>query len=414
MSLFSRAVEQRAMPWDSSVGWTDPAAIPPPDAFTRMTAGMAVTDQTALQVLIYLACLRLLSDTVSGLPLKQYKKLPVGSSKRKQLMEPAPLVADPFVGVEPQIGFFQTVMSLLMRGNAYLMVVARDYLGVPTMVKVLAPATVRVYREKGVKLYKVNNAEVDPADIIHIPWIILPGADVGINPIEYAAQDLGIALAAAEYGARFFSQGATPGGVLTTDKLLNKDQIVRIAKDMKREHGGIAQAHTPLILDAGLKWQQLTIPPEQAQFLLTRQAQRGEISSLLGVPPHLVGDAEKSVAGGKGVEETSLAFLTYAVRPIMMRIEAAFSRQLPRGQYVRFDAMEILRTNTLARWQAHAVGRSIGALNINDVRDLEDMDPIPGPEGNDYMAPLNSAQNGQGDANADPTSSSPQNGGTQV
>lgn len=388
MSLLRRAVQQRASALVGGVGWSDPAAIPPNSSWSRSSAGVVVNDQTALQVLTVLSCVRLNADTVAGLSRYAYRQ----QGRTRVVLDNQPgIVADPFDNCTPHEGMFQVMASLQLRGNAYLTMEAFDSTGYPTKLHVWEPNKVVCRWNGSQRAYWFDRHVVDPASVVHIRWITLPGAAVGINPIENAAVDLGLALATAEYGARFFSQGAQPSGVLSTEKLLTKEQVRRVAQDWAHNHGGIGNAHLPAVLDAGLHWEQLSVNPEQAQFLASREFERAEIAMMFGVPPHLIGDVDRTTSWGKGIEEQTLGYLNFGVRSFLSRIEQAWSMLLPRGTNVWHDTHDLLRTNLQARYAAYMLGRTGGWLSKNDIRRAEDLDPIADPDGDDYASPLNSA-----------------------
>jgi HK97 family phage portal protein len=375
-------------PMDAGVGWNDPSAIPPNSAYMRQAAGVVVNERTALQLSAVWACVRLLSQTLSCLPLHSYRRI---DGVRVEVPNPPSLVADPFPGLEIHEGLAQGLVSYLLRGNAYYHVLDRDrVLGTPTSLDPIHPDNVKIDMRAGRISYEINRRPVPTADVLHIRGMTLPGAAVGLSPVQYEAITIGIGLAADEYGSRFFSQGAHPDAVLQTDQTLSRDAAKTLAQDIQTAHGGLSQSHLPLVLEGGLKWQPISIPPEEAQFLATKGYQKSDIAMIYGVPPHLIGDTDKSTSWGRGIEEQTLGFLNFTLRPLMVAWEASWSRQLPRGQFARFNAKELLRTNVLARYQSYILARTGGWLNNDEIRADEDEEPIPDGSGQDYAAPLNS------------------------
>lgn len=377
------------MPSDGGVGWSDPSAIPPNSSFSRQLAGVVINEHTALQILTVMACVRLISGVVSRLPLDAF----VREGKTRLPLEPEPeIVAEPFAGFSRRDGIRQGVISLMLRGNAYYLVVARHpKTRLPLMLLPLPPQQVTVRLVKGDVTYRVNNHPVDSADVIHLRWVTLPGAVVGLSPIEYAAQGLGISLASEEYGARFYAQGSHLSGVLESDQTLTKETARRIAYDFQNRHGGLAQAHLPLVLDSGLKWAPIQVPPEQAQFLATRAFQRGEIGMLYGVPPHLIGDTSKSTSWGTGIQDQKLDFATFTLEDYTAIFEDAWNRMTPPGVRCKFNFDALLRANTVDRYNAYLVGRTGGWLSNEEIRALEDMEPSGDPGMSNYLQPLNSS-----------------------
>ena len=392
---------------DGGVGWSDPSAIPPNSAYSRQLAGVVVNDTTALQIVTVMACLRLISNTVSQLPLDSFVRT---NGERTPVDPPPQIVAEPFVDVSLQEGIQMGVLSLMLRGNAYYQVLARDRMGYPILLDPLPPHLVLVRRVAGEIVYKVNHVVVPAEDIIHLRWMTLPGGIVGLSPIEYAAQAMGIALAAEAYGSRFFAQGATLSGVLQTDQTLTKETAKRIAEQWRANHGGVSQSHMPLITDGGLKWSPMQVPPDQAQFLATKAFQRGEIAALYGVPPHLIGDVDRTTSWGSGIQDQKIDFITFTIQQYTSRFEAAWNAMTPGGIFHKFNYDSLLRTNTLTRYQSYMVARTMGLLSTNEIRALEDLPAILDPSADSYSQPLNSAQNGSiamnfGDPSAPPPTS---------
>lgn len=380
------------MPNDGGVGWADPSAIPPNSAFSRQLAGVVVNEHTALSVITVLSCVRLISGAGSRLPLDALRK--VGKTRRLVTPEPQ-IVADPFGhtagGISRREGIRMGYISLMLRGNAYYYVLLRDGLGFPILLEPLPPQVVVCKKEKGVITYKVNNKPVNANDVLHLRWITLPGGVVGLDPISYAAAGIGLSLATEEYGGRFFEQGATLAGILESDQTITKQTARRIAQDFARHHGGLAQAHLPLIVDGGLKWKQLSVSPEQAQFLATRQYQKSEIGMLYGVPPYLLGDMEKQTSFGQGIQDAKLDFLTFTLEDYTAIFEDAWNSMTPDGVYTRFNYDAFLRTNTVDRYNAYLVARTGGWLNNEEIRAREDEEPSGDEAMSDYQQPLNSS-----------------------
>jgi len=390
VTVFGRLLERRSIINPGyATGWNDPAAIPPNSALGHSAAGVLVNQDTALGLMAVLACVRIISDAVAGLPLHAYTR----TADVRQRVEPEPvLVADPFVGLRRHEGISQVMISLLLRGNAYAHVAVRDRLGRAQQLLVLDPDRVTVRQERdGSLTYRIGQIAVPTADIVHIRGLTLPGRLVGLSPIDAAATGLGIALAAEEYGARYYSQGVHVGGVLETQGRLTPEEAATLAARFAARHGGVATSHLPLILEGGLKWTPTAISPAQAAFLETRQFQRGEIAMLFGVPPHLIGDTQKSTSWGQGIEDQEIAFLTFTIKPWLTRIEEAITALLRTGVYARFSPEGLLRTDILARYQAYSIARTVGFLNNNEIRKLENLNPMSDEAmGDNYAAPFNS------------------------
>jgi HK97 family phage portal protein len=228
--------------------------------------------------------------------------------------------------------------------------------------------------------------DVPTSEVMHIRRYSLPGCLNGISPIEQARQGIGLGLAAERYGARYFGDSANPSSVLESDQNMDDDEVTRVQRNWIASHGG--RRH-PAIMSGGLKWRPISISPNESQFLETRKFQRGEIASLFRVPPHMIGDTEKSTSWGTGIEQQSIGFVTYTLGPWLRCIEGAFTNLLPKGQFFRFNVDALLRGDIKSRYEAYSQARNAGWLNVDEIRELEDREPVPGGAGQDFLQPLN-------------------------
>jgi HK97 family phage portal protein len=262
----------------------------------------------------------------------------------------------------------------------------------------LHPDHVRVERDaNGQKRYRLPSGEPIPrADILHVRLFPQAGLDVSPSPIQVARETIGLGLAAQAFGARWFGEGAAPSSMLTTDQPLSDTQVKQLKSEWIATHGGRRQ---PAILAGGLKWEPITITPEESQFLETRKFQRAEIASLFRVPPHMIGDLDRTTSWGTGIEQQSIGFVVHTLRPYLERIEGALTRLLPGQQFVKFNVDGLLRGDTPARYTAYQQALDGGWMNPDEVRALEDRPPIPGGAGKKYRQPLN-----YGPLGYDPTS----------
>lgn len=379
MSLLSRIFDNDG----EARGISKSSAIPSNADGYRSDAGVPVSERSALQLIAVQACVRVLADSLAALPLDAYRK----TNGIRQEIAPAPLlVRDPFAQLTDFEWKFQLVSSLALRGNSYHRVIARDRMEYATQLQPVHPdcVSVEVDKESGSVVYRIEGERVPNADIVHIRRFALPGSEVGLSPIGAAAQGIGLGLAAERYGARYFGDSANPSSVLETDQDLSDDQALRSQQSWINTHGG---RRKPAMLSGGLKWRPITISPNEAQFLETRKFQRSEIAMLFGVPPHMIGDTDRSTSWGSGIEQQSIGFVTYTLRPWLTCIEAALSKLLPKSQYVRFNVDALLRGDQKARYDSYVQARNGGFLNVNEIRELEDLEPIE--NGEDYLQPLN-------------------------
>jgi HK97 family phage portal protein len=209
----------------------------------------------------------------------------------------------------------------------------------------------------------------------------------GVSPIRLARQGIGLALAAEEYGARCSPTARSPPASCRPTSGSTSPQPTD-SRRWEAKAKGIANAHKAVVLDSGAKFQQLTIPPEDAQFIETRRFQISEVARIFGVPPHMLMDTEKSTSWGTGIEQQGIGFVVYTLRPWLTRVEQRLTKMLrPNNVFAKYSVEGLLRGDTQGRYAAYAQGRQWGWLSINDIRKLEDLPPVDG--GDAYITPLN-------------------------
>lgn len=385
--------------------WRQPRALSPENPAVPLTsltlldwlggpkshAGVAVTETNALGMPAVWRAVNLIASTCASLPLHAYRqdddtRLPVSGGSLA-----AKLLSNPHPDMTPFEVWEQVFAHMLLWGNAYLRVL-RNPLGKIAELWPLHPSRVKAGRasDDGTKVYEVDGDGDNPLtdrEVLHIPGFGYDGI-CGVSPIRLARQGIGLALAAEEFGARLFSNGSLAGGVLQTEQRLDQDQADALKTRWKQKVTGLDKAHEIAVLDSGAKFEKLTIPPEDAQFVETRRFQIAEIARIYGVPPHMLMDTEKSTSWGTGIEQQGIGFVVYTLRPWLTRVEQRLTRMLtPQAVYARYTVEGLLRGDTKTRFASYAVGRQWGWLSANDVRRLEDMPPIEG--GDTYFVPLN-------------------------
>jgi HK97 family phage portal protein len=205
-----------------------------------------------------------------------------------------------------------------------------------------------------------------------------------------------LALAAEEYGARLFGSGSMMSGILTTPTKLTQDQATRLKEQWSAKHSGLAHAHEVAVLDNGASFQQMSIPPDDAQFIESRRFQIAEVARMFGVPPHMLMDMERSTSWGTGIEQQGLGFVVYTLRPWLTRVEQRMTRLIrPATVYARYSVEGLLRGDSGARSAFYTSMWNIGAFSTNEIRKLEDQPPVP--DGDVRYRPLNMGELGQPD-----------------
>ena len=381
--------------------------------FGRTTSGKPVNERTAMQTTAVYACVRILAEAVASLPLHVYEYQDDGG---KKLVHDHPLYYLLHDEPNPEMTSFvfrETLMShLLIWGNAYAQII-RDGAGRVLGLYPLLPDKMEVQRDDKGNIYYVysRNSDENPTfkeygniklkaeDVLHIPGLGFDGL-IGYSPIAMAKNAVGMTLACEEYGASFFANGANPGGVLEHPGVLKDPSKVR--ESWNSVYRGVNNAHKIAVLEEGMKYQQIGIPPEEAQFLETRKFQINEIARLYRIPPHMVGDLDKS--SFSNIEQQSLEFVKYTLDPWVIRWEQSLQRSLllpgEKGKYfIKLNVDGLLRGDYQSRMNGYAVGRQNGWFSANDIREMENMNPIPDEEGGNLYL-INGAMTKLADAGA--------------
>ena len=353
-------------------------------------SGRAVSETGSLAMPAVWRAVNLLAGTVASLPLHPYRS-DSGARLRVTTGRAAEFLRNPHPDLTPYELWETVISQALLWGNAYLWL-GRDELGRLREVRPLSPSRVLPGRKDPMspKVYVVNGDYDNPysdSSILHIPGL---GYDTvcGVSPIALARQGIGLALSAEEYGARLFGSGSLATGILSTEQRLTPEQADILTERWKAKRTGLASAHETLILDSGATFQQLSIPPEDAQFIESRSFQVTEIARMFGIPPHMLMDTDKSTSWGTGIEQQSIGFVVYTLRPWLTRIEQRVSRILrPEPVYARYSVEGLLRGDSAQRSEFYTKMWGIGALSTNDIRALEELAPVEG--GDVRYRPLN-------------------------
>ena len=360
------------------------------------SSGKVVTERSAMQMTAVYACVRILSEAIAGLPLHMYRYKEDGGKEKAidhplyQLLhdEPNPEMSS-FV-------FRETLMThLLLWGNAYAQII-RNGKGEIVALYPLMPNKMTVSRDEDGQLYYTYQKSQDelpkdggytvtlhPSDVLHIPGLGFDGL-VGYSPIAMAKNAIGLAIATEEYGSKFFANGAAPSGVLEHPGTIKDPSRVR--ESWQQTFGGSANSNKIAVLEEGMKYTPISISPEQAQFLETRKFQINEIARIFRVPPHMVGDLEKS--SFSNIEQQSLEFVKYTLDPWVIRWEQSIHRTLltadeKKVYFVKFNVEGLLRGDYQSRMSGYATARQNGWMSANDIRELENLDRIPAEDGGD-------------------------------
>ncbi len=359
-------------------------------------AGKRVNEQTAMQMTAVYSCVRVISEAMASLPLHLYRYNESGG-KEKATDHPLYFLLHDEPNPEMTSFVFRetALTSLLLWGNSYSQVI-RNGKGEVIALYPLMPNRMRVDRDDKGRLYyeymandtdaptmKGMTVRLDAEDVLHIPAMSYDGL-VGYSPIAMAKNAIGLALATEEYGSKFFQNGASPTGVLEHPGVL-KDPA-RIRDSWTQTFGGSTNAGKVAVLEEGMKYTPISIPPEQAQFLETRKFQIEEIARIFRVPLHMIASMEHSTFSN--IEQQSLEFVKYTLDPWVTRLESSMNRRLlspgEKGKYfIKFNLDGLLRGDYQSRMNGFAVARQNGWMSANDIRELENLDRIPEEKGGD-------------------------------
>lgn len=358
--------------------------------------GRVVTERSAMQLTAVYSCVRILAEAVAGLPLHVYRTDTSGSRVKATDHPLYGLLHDEPNPEMTSFVFRETLMThLLLWGNAFAQVI-RNGLGEVVALYPLMPDRMTVGRDLVThELYyeyqttwdepagQYRTVRLTPADVLHVPGLGFDGL-VGYSPIQMARNAIGLAQATEDYGASFFANGAAPGGVLEHPGTI-KDPA-RVRDSWQQTFGGARNSNKIAVLEEGMKYTPIAVSPEQAQFLETRKFQINEIARIFRIPPHMIGDLDKS--SFSNIEQQSLEFVKYTLDPWVVRFEQALTKTLLSARekpsvFVKFNLEGLLRGDYQSRMEGYAVARQNGWMSANDIRELENLDRISVEAGGD-------------------------------
>lgn len=402
MSLFG-LFELRSSPEDPA-NQLDAAQLMTLLGGAQTDAGIDVSERSALAMGAVWRAVSLISGVAAALPLTPY----VAGTKQPAT---SAVLSDPHPDMTPYELWRLTYAHRLLWGNAYVQKL-RNGAGQVRELWPITPDRVRVYAYQpseanpSGKVFWVQLGSRDQPgplvpltsyDIMHLPGLGYDGV-VGLSPVQMARQSIALGLAAEKYGARFFGSGNLMGGILQTDARLEPKQAEALKERWKAKMGGIDHSHEVAVLDAGAKFQTLTMPHDDAQFLESRQFQVHEVARWFGVPPFLLMSTEKSTSWGTGLEQQALGWVKFDLHPQwLVPTEQRITKEVLLNPKVeaRYKVNELLRGDTAARSAFYRTMRELGAYNADEVRDQEDLQPLPDDKGQDYWQPTNMMTIGQ-------------------
>jgi len=335
----------------------------------------------AMQHTTVWACVNLIADLVSMLPVDEY--LSDGGTGPAVPVAPSELTLAPSALVDAPVWLAQLLVSDLLVGNAYGLITAVTRRGWPSKVEWLDPGTVTPRIQGGELLFNTQWGLLRPkVDIVHVPAYVLPGTPLGMSPIGHFRRSIGIGLSAEDFGARWYTEGGHPSAIVSSDEELSPDQATAVKKSIRNTISGTREV---AVLGGGLKYQAIQIPPGESLFLEAIGANSATISGqIYRVAPEMFGITQKGAAlTYANREQRTLDFLMVCLGPWIRRAERAISQLLPRGRFVKLNTGALLATDLETRYKAHATGIATGFLSVNEARAWENLPGI-GPDGDKY------------------------------
>ena len=330
-----------------------------------LTGPLSITESTTLSIPAAYRCVQIISDTAASLPLHSYRG-------KMQLNRTPDVLKTPDPTDTRMSTLAAVFTSLLIDGNAYLLVGNRDSLGFPRSFVVLAPGAVGLTVRNGVRVYSVAGQSYDAEDVLHIRGMTLPGHDVGLGPLAMQRRALGLAIAGEDHAAELYVNGAIPAGVLSSEQELTQAEADAAKAQFIAAHGG--RQRSPAVLSGGMDYKTLSFSAADLELVESRRFSAQQICTIFGVPSWIVGVGSTDSRTYSNVQDDNRAFVSWTLRPHMSRVEQSLSTLLPRGQEAKFNLDALLRADTLARYSAHSAGLAGGWLSVAEIRALEDLD----------------------------------------
>ncbi|MFF1686073.1 phage portal protein [Streptomyces sp. NPDC058254] len=388
MSLFGlferRGVENPAVPLTSAslLDWIGGA---------RTDAGVDVSEKTALHMPAVWRSVAVIAGVSAALPLQTFKS---GTKDRTT----SALLDDPHPELTPLELWRLTFVHRVLWGNAYVQKL-RAPSGQVKELWPVGPDRVTVKRVRptpdnpGGKVFFVTDEwgqlhVLTSREIMHIPGLGYDGL-TGMSPIAAAAQGIGLAQAAEKGAAKLFGRGNLMGGILSTEQELTGEQAKALKQRWGAMAGGIENAQEVAVLDSGASFKPVTMPLKDSQFLESREFQNVEIARMFGVPLFLLMETAKSTSWGTGLEQQAQGWVTFDLGPTWLQpLEQRITKELlPQGEYAHYRLQGLLRGDSSGRATFYRAMRDTGVMSANDIRALEELPPIPGPEGDTYLQP---------------------------
>ena len=386
--FFKRKATATTKPQDYS-GWGAPSV-----------SGAMVSENRVMGLTAHFACVRLIASTLASLPIHVYERTATGKIIRNDHPVARLLRETP----NKEMTSFSMIEAMqaqvLNRGKAFAEIVF-DNNGDVCEIYPIAPGVVTPKRKdeySPIEYHFQNQGVILPAyKILHVPGLGFDGIN-SFSPIQLFRQSFGFGLAAEEFGSRFFGQGTNIGAVIHYPNALKDDAKERFKASIREGYSGLGKSHNVMVLEEGAKFEKLGMSLEDAQFIESRKFSATEIARIHGVPPHLIGDLEKATFSN--IEEQGIEAVIYLFRPWVIRWEKSLNSKLFTGTdkdkfFIKFELDGLLRGNMKSRMEAYVSALQNGIFCVDEVREKEDMNPLPDGKGKIYRFPLNLGEAGK-------------------
>ncbi|KJS60661.1 phage portal protein [Streptomyces rubellomurinus] len=345
-----------------------------------------VSTERAVSLIPLFACVRLISEQVASLPLQLYRR---DGANREPVTYVPQLLWAPAARDDLVTWLQKLVLSLALRGNAYGLITQRDALGFPTMIEWLSPDDVWVDDADPVRpAFYWKGRQVPDADLLHIPWVVLPGEVKGLSPVAVFARTIGVGLQTTDYGLSWFTNGGTPPAVLkNASRTITRDESEEISDRISAR----IRSRKALVLGSDWDFTALQVSPEESQFIETMRLTASQIAAIYGVPPTMVGGDSGGSMTYTNVEAAANELITLTLRPWLVRLESVLSNLMPGREFVKFNADAMIRTSLIERYRAHGMALEQGWRNRDEIRALENLSPLPPGAGGDVYGSQHAA-----------------------
>jgi len=361
-----------------------------------VSSGVAVNANTASKFAPVFACVKVLAESIGQLPLNLFLRLTEDSKEKARNHPLYTILHDTPNDYQTAQEFLEMCIAhICLSGNFYAFINRSSISGQVMELLPLQPNSVQPKQMEDYSIvYEITfpNGSKDVLDfdqVLHIKNLTLDGF-TGVSNITHARESIGLGIATEKHGGKMFSNGAKPGGILSTDKVIKKEEREAMREEWNLLHSGTENSHKTAILQGGLTWTQVGLSSDDAQFLETRKFQRSEIAGIFRVPPHMIGDLERATF--TNIEHQGLEFVVYSLMPYIRRIEQRIFLQLIKDSeraryYAKFNVNSLLRGDMQSRANFYRTLFNLGAISSNEIRAFEDMNPRQG--GDEYFIPLN-------------------------